>query len=93
MVIGSLFVRLRLYESDSLKARRSVALSVKRRLRNRFNVAVAELGPHDDHRSVSLGVTTVGSDRALVVSELQKAADFLDGDVRFEVVERDLSSF
>jgi len=26
------------------------------------------------------------------VSELQKAADFLDGDVRFDVVERELTT-
>lgn len=92
MVVGSLFVRLRLHEAQSLKDRRSVVSSVKRRLANRFNVAIAELPPYDDHRSASLGMTTVGAENARVVSELQKAADFLDGDVRFDVVERELTT-
>ena len=42
---------------------------------------------------VSLGMTTVGAEHARVVGELQKAADFLDGDVRFDVVERELTTW
>ena len=93
MIIASLLVSLRLYAADSLKDRRSVVQSVKRRLRNRFNVAVSELGGGEDLRSARLCVVSVSGDRAAAVREVENAANFLDGDVRFEVVERELESF
>lgn len=88
MLTASMQVVLRLHASDSLKEKRLVVSSVKQRLRNRFNIAVAETGGYDSWREVILGVVTVGGERAMVDRELNAVTRFLDGDVRFEVVER-----
>lgn len=90
MVIASLAISLRLYAASSLKEKRMVAKSVKERLRNRFNVAVAEVDAHDQWRTLELGVVTVGSDRVIVEREIEALTRFLDGDVRFEMIERDV---
>ncbi len=90
MVIASLAISLRLFAASSLKEKRMVAQSVKERLRNRFNVAVAEVGAQDQWRTLELGVVTVGSDRVVVEREIEALTRFLDGDVRFEMIERDV---
>jgi len=88
MVVLSMQIELRLHACGSLKEKRQVLRSVRDRLRNRFNVAVAEVGSQDQWRNIELGVVGVGSDRGVVDSELEAITRMLDHDVRFEMVER-----
>lgn len=92
-MIGSLSVSLRLYAADSLKEKRLVVQSVKKRLTHRFNVAVAEVGGHDRWRQADLSLVTVGRDKRVVDRELESITRFLDGDGRFEVVAREVDYF
>ena len=93
MLLGSLQLTLRLYASSSLKEKRFVLQSVKKRLQNRFNLAVAEVDDQDQWRSAVLGVVTVGTDKAVVDRELERVTRFLDDDGRFEVVDRTVEYF
>jgi uncharacterized protein YlxP (DUF503 family) len=86
-------VSLRLYSADSLKEKRYVVQGVKKRLTHRFNVAVAEVGGHDQWREAELALVTVGRDKAVVDREIEAITRFLDGDGRFEVIERDVEYF
>jgi len=88
MLLASLRLTLRLYESASLKEKRFVLSSVRRRLRNRFNVAVSEVDLHESHREAELAVVTVGREKKQVDREIEAVTRFLDGDGRFEVVDR-----
>jgi uncharacterized protein YlxP (DUF503 family) len=93
MMIGALSLTLRLYAADSLKEKRWVLQSVKKRLTQRFNVAVAEVGGHDLWREAQLGIVTVGRQKHVVDKVLDAVTRFLDGDARFEVVERTVEYF
>jgi len=62
MVVGLATVRLRLPEAATLKDKRSLRSSVTARVRNRFNVAVAEVGEHDARGSLTLGIACVSTD-------------------------------
>jgi len=62
MVIGSLRVRLLLRESRSLKDKRQVVHSIKDRLRNSFNVSVAEIEALDNRQMVVLGFAIVSNE-------------------------------
>jgi uncharacterized protein YlxP (DUF503 family) len=90
MVVVSLHVTLRLYSANSIKEKRQVVKSVRERLRHRFNVAVAEVGAQDQWRTAELGLVTVASDGKLADREVEAITRFLDGDARFEMVERDV---
>lgn len=90
MVVVRMRAVLRLYDSRSLKAKRQVVQSVKERLRRRFNVAVAEVGSLDEHRTAELGIVTVAVDAAGADTTVDAVTGFLDADVRFEMVEREL---
>lgn len=72
MVVGSLRVRLLIRESRSLKDKRQVVRSIKDRLRNSFNVSVAEVDAQDHRQLAVLGVALVGSDVHHVRTSLEQ---------------------
>lgn len=55
MIVGSLEARLLIREARSLKDKRRVVRSIRDRLKNAFNVSVAEVGSRDRHQVVELG--------------------------------------
>jgi uncharacterized protein YlxP (DUF503 family) len=56
MVVGLCTIELHLPGSQSLKAKRQVLLSLKDRLREKFNVSVAEVAEHDRWQKAVLGI-------------------------------------
>ncbi len=87
MIVGSLRVRLFVRESRSLKDKRQVVKSIKDRLRNGFNVSVAEVEAQEHRQLAVLGVAMVGNEAAYVRGALEQVvaalrahpvAEFLD---------------
>ena len=62
MIVGSLMVRLLIRESRSLKDKRQVVQSIKDRLRNQFNVSVAEVEEQDNRQLAVLGFAMVSNE-------------------------------
>jgi uncharacterized protein YlxP (DUF503 family) len=62
MIVGTLRVRLLLRESRSLKDKRQVVKSIKDRLRNGFNVSVAEIEEQDNRQVAVLGIAMVSNE-------------------------------
>ena len=62
--VGVLTLELRLENSHSLKDKRHVVESLKNRLRNKFNVAVAEIDHQDLWQRSAVAAVTVASDYA-----------------------------
>ena len=77
MIVGTLRVRLLLREARSLKDKRQVVLSIKDRLRNHFNVSVAEVEAQDHRQMAVLGVAMVGAEAGPVRGALQQIAEAL----------------
>jgi uncharacterized protein YlxP (DUF503 family) len=78
-------VRLRLPPLDSLKGKRGIAKSVIARIRNRFNVAIAEVRHLDSKEYLGLGFVTVANDAGVVDGVISEVVSFLEEDRRFEV--------
>jgi uncharacterized protein len=89
--IGVLTLELRLENSHSLKDKRHVVKSLKDRLRNRFNVAVAEIDYHDLWQRAAVAAVTVSVDHAHAQKVLQsveeEAAALLGADLAGVTVE------
>jgi uncharacterized protein YlxP (DUF503 family) len=62
MIVGSLRVRLLVRHSRSLKDKRQIVRSIKDRLRNGFNVSVAEVEAEDHRQLAVLGLAMVGNE-------------------------------
>jgi uncharacterized protein YlxP (DUF503 family) len=77
--IGSLRVRLLVRESRSLKDKRQVVQSIKDRLRNRFNVSIAEVESEDHRQLIVLGLAMVSNEAKHVRSTLEQIVAALRG--------------
>ena len=77
MVVGSLRVRLLLRESRSLKDKRQVIRSILDRLRNGFNISIAEVEEHDNRQLAVLGIALVGHEVYVVRTTLEKIVEAL----------------
>jgi len=84
MNIGVCKVELRLPENLSLKGKRRVLKSITTRVRNKFNVSVAEVDDHDLWQLSTLGICCVSNDKRHTDEVLSKIVDFISNS-RFEV--------
>jgi len=84
MKIGVCKISLRLPENLSLKGKRQVLKSITTRIRNQFNVSVAEVDDQDLWQLATLGICCVSNDKRYTNEVLSKVVDFIAGS-RFEV--------
>jgi len=84
MNIGVCKVKLRLPENLSLKGKRGVLKSITTRVRNKFNVSVAEVDDNDLWQLSTLGICCVSNDKRHTDEVLSKIVDFISNS-RFEV--------
>jgi uncharacterized protein YlxP (DUF503 family) len=78
MNVGVATIRLRLPENSSLKGKRSVLKSVIAQVRNKFNVAVAEVDDQDAWQIATIGVSCVSNDSQHTNEVLSKVVSFID---------------
>ena len=71
--------------SGSLKAKRQVARSLTTRIKNQFNVAVAEVDDNDLWQRLTLGVCCVSNDSAHANEMLSRVVSFVE-DFREDLV-------
>lgn len=89
-VVGILRVRLHVPESGSLKGKRHVTASLLRRVRQRYQVAAAEVGEGDRWQLADLAVAYVSSDRRHCDEVLQRVLHYIESEA--EAVVSDVST-
>lgn len=77
MNVGVCKVSLRLPENMSLKGKRQVLKSITSRVRNKFNVAVAEVDDNDVWQLATIGICCVSNNRRYTNQVLSKVVDFV----------------
>ncbi len=87
MVVGICRLGLRLPENGSLKGKRKIIKSIIDRVRDKFNISISEVDDHDLWQSAQLGIATVGNNRSVVNSALDKIASFVESMGSAEVLE------
>jgi len=77
MVVGICQLLLRLPDNRSLKGKRQVVRSVVQRVRNQFNVSVAEVEYQNRWQVCGLGIGCVTSDARHADEMLNKVVDYI----------------
>ena len=90
MIVGAAAVEIHIHGSQSLKQKRGVVRSIAQRVRNRFNVSVAEVGGQDTWQRAVLGLSAAGSDATALRRVLERALDFIEDLHLAEVVGQDI---
>jgi uncharacterized protein YlxP (DUF503 family) len=78
MVVGVLRLSLHFHEAQSLKAKRGPLRKLIAQVKNRFGVAVAEVGDQDKWQVAEVGVATVGSSAPVINAVLDQVLNFVD---------------
>ena len=87
MNVGILQVALLVRSAHSLKEKRRVVKSLKERLRQAFNVSIAEVGSQDVWQSADLGVAAVGTDAKFVNQVLSQVMNRIEAERDVEIVD------
>ena len=78
MVAGLGIITFRLHDCRSLKGKRKIVKSIISRLRNNFNVSVAEVGSNDIYQKAVIGFSLVGNNRKVINSKIDKIFNLAD---------------
>lgn len=80
-----------IYESQSLKEKRSVIKKVMNRLQNSYNITISELDHHDLWQRALLGIATVGSDRKRAEQVIDACLTKVDSftELEYTMIERE----
>jgi uncharacterized protein YlxP (DUF503 family) len=84
MNVGVCRVHLRLPENMSLKGKRQVLKSITSRVRNKFNVAVAEVDDNDMWQLATIGICCVSNNKRYTNQVLSRVVNFITSS-RFEI--------
>lgn len=79
MIIGLLTVEIFIHGAQSLKDKRHVLKGLKARLRDSFNISVAEIDHHDKWQRAMLGIAYLDREKRSVNSALDKVLNFIEG--------------
>ena len=78
MVVGTGKIKFRIFDTDSLKGKRKIVKSIIQRIRNSFNISVAETNFNDSHDWLEIGFSMTGNDSRVMNSKLDKVINFAD---------------
>ena len=91
MNVGVCRVSLRLPENSSLKDKRQVLKSIIARVRNKFNVSIAEIDDHELWQRATVGICCVSNDNRFINEVLSKVVDLIvDGRFEAEILDYEI---
>ncbi len=93
MVVGLANIDIHIPESGSLKSKRHLLKGMKDRLRNKFNVSVAEVGHNDLWQRTTLGVSVVANQRKFANQVLSKVVEHINKENGLQVLDYSIEIF
>jgi len=85
VTVGVLIIDIMIQSSVSLKEKRQVLNKIKDRLKNKFNVSVAELDYMDKWQRSEVGIAVISNEYSHAEDSLQKIFRYLDEFDEFEI--------
>lgn len=79
MIIGTVQVKLGANWVHSLKEKRMIVKSIIGKVKNKFNVSIAEVDNQDYHQTISLGIACVSSERRHADEMIQHVINYIEG--------------
>ena len=87
MVVGLANIDIHIPESLSLKNKRHLLKSIKDRVKNKFNVSIAEVGHNDLWQRTTIGVSVVANDKKFANQVLSKVVDQINKENGLQILD------
>ncbi len=78
MIVGILEIHLRIFSARTLKEKRACIQRIISKIRNSFNVSVAEIGGNDQWKECILGIAMIGNEKAFLDNALNNILSFIE---------------
>lgn len=79
--------------TGSLKEKRFVLKSIKTKIRNNFNVSIAEIDHYDKWQRTCLGIAAISNKRRFIDETLSKVETFICKDHRVQMIDMCIEIF
>jgi uncharacterized protein YlxP (DUF503 family) len=93
MVVGLANIDIHIPESGSLKNKRHFLKGIKDRLRNKFNVSVAEVGHNDLWQRTTIGVSVVANDKRFANRVLSQVVEHINKENGVQILDYSIEIF
>lgn len=93
MIIGICEIQIFIYESRSLKEKRSVVKSIIERIKTRYNVSIIESDKQDIWNESIIAFSVLSVDKSSLDSYIQNIIKFIENDYRIEITNIEIESF
>jgi len=93
MIIGFLSLEIYIPYSHSLKEKRKRLSGLKGRLKNKYNVAVAELDYHKKWQRTKIGMVTLNNQKRLIESLFSKIIADAEENIDGHIIEHQIHYF
>jgi uncharacterized protein YlxP (DUF503 family) len=87
MIVGLLTLELHLPESNSLKSKRMIVKSLKDRIKNKFNVSIAEIDANDLWQRCVLGAACVANGTKIINQTLNGVREMVVNTPSVELID------
>jgi uncharacterized protein YlxP (DUF503 family) len=87
LIIGTCRVSLHIPDSGSLKAKRFVLRRLKDRVRNKFNVSVAEVDDFDLWQRATVGIAVVANEGRFANQVISNVVGLIESDRNISVID------
>ena len=93
MVVGVASIDIHIPGSGSLKSKRHILKGIKDRVKNRFNVSIAEVDHNDLWQRTTLGVSVVTNQKRFANQVLSQVVDFIDKENGIQILDYSIELF
>jgi uncharacterized protein YlxP (DUF503 family) len=90
MIIGRCLIKLRLFSPNSLKEKRRIIKSLIEKLKNRYNISIAEVGDNDLWQISQIGIVVVANSSVFADEIINKVIYFIDNFDEVEIIDIDI---
>jgi len=91
MVVGAIQVEIFIPGSNSLKGKRRVVKALIRRLRNKFNISVAEVDANNLWQRATLGIAVANGDGKYASKIMDKVLSTIENDGNVQILDHQIS--
>jgi uncharacterized protein len=90
MLVGICQIEIFIPESGSLKSKRFILSSLKARLRNKFNISIAEVDDNEKWQRTTLGVAVVSNEHRFIEQVVSQILNTIETDDQVELTRHQL---
>jgi hypothetical protein len=87
MVVGLASIDIHIPESGSLKSKRHFLKGIKDRVKNKFNVSIAEVGHNDLWQRTTIGVSVVANDKKFANRVLSQVVEYINKENELQILD------